>query len=74
MKKWIAAGVAVAGLTVFGGAAIAQNAQEQDPAQQQAPSQQQEQTRPDGRDGDCPWKNGGGQQDGQQQSSPETEV
>jgi len=67
MKKWIAAGVAVAGLTVFGGAAIAQN------AQQQVPSQQQEQTRPDGRDGDCPWKNGGGQQDGQQ-SSPETEV
>jgi hypothetical protein len=68
MKKWIAAGVAVAGLTVFGGAAIAQS------AQQQAPSQQQEQTRPDSRDGDCPWKYGGGQQDGQQQSSPETEV
>jgi hypothetical protein len=73
MKKWIAAGVAVAGLTVFGGAAIAQNAQQQDPAQQQAPSQQQEQTRPDARDGDCPWKNGGGLQDGQQ-SSPEAEV
>ena len=73
MKKWIAAGIAVAGLTAFGGAAIAQNAQ-QDPAQQQAPSQQQEQTRPDGRDGDCPWKSGGGQQDGQLQSSPETEV
>lgn len=68
MRKWIAAGVAVAGLTVFGGAAIAQNAQEQDPAQQQ------EQARPDSRDGDCPWKYGGGQQDGQQQSSPETEV
>ncbi len=68
MRKWIAAGIAVAGLTVFGGAAIAQNAQEQDPAQQQ------EQTRPASRDGDCPWKNGGGQQDGQQQSSPETEV
>lgn len=66
MRKWIAAGVAVAGLTVFGGAAIAQNTQEQDPAQQQA--------RPDSRDGDCPWKYGGGQQDGQQQSSPETEV
>jgi hypothetical protein len=65
MRKWIAAGVAVAGLTVFGGAAIAQNAQEQDPAQQ---------ARPDSRDGDCPWKYGGGQQDGQQQSSPETEV
>jgi hypothetical protein len=71
MKKWIAAGVAVVGLTVFGGAAIAQNAQ--DPAQQ-APSQQQEQTRPDGWNGECPWKNGGGEQDGQQQSSPETEV
>ena len=68
MRKWIAAGVAVAALTVFGGAAIAQN------AQQQAPSQQQEQARPDGRDEDCPWKYGGGQQDGQQQSSPETEV
>ncbi len=74
MKKWIAAGVAVVGLTIFGGAAIAQNAQQQDPAQQQVPSQQQEQTRPaDGRDGDCLWKNGGGQQEGQQ-SSPETEV
>ena len=73
MRKWIAAGVAVAALTVFGGAAIAQNAQQQDPAQQQAPSQQQEQARPDGRDGDCPWKNGGGLQEGQQ-SSPETEV
>ena len=68
MRKWIAAGVAVAALTVFGGAAIAQNAQQPDPAQQQ------EQARPDGRDGDCPWKYGGGQQDGQQQSSPETEV
>jgi hypothetical protein len=67
MKKWIAAGVAVAGLTVFGGAAIAQNVQQQDP------TQQQEQTRPDGRDGDCPWKSGGGLQDGQQ-SSPEAEV
>ena len=67
MRKWIAAGVAVVGLTVFGGAAIAQ-----DP-QQQAPAQQQEQARPDGRDGDCPWKNGGGQQGGQQ-ASPETEV
>ena len=66
MRKWIAAGVAVAALTVLGGAAIAQN------AQQQAPSQQ-EQGRPDGRDGDCPWKNGGGQQEGQQ-PSPETEV
>ena len=72
MRKWIAAGVAVAGLTVFGGAAIAQNVQQQDPAQQQVPSQQ-DQIRPDGRDGDCPWKNGGGQQD-EQQSSPETEV
>jgi hypothetical protein len=72
MRKWIAAGVAVVGLTVFGGAAIAQVAQQQDPAQQQAPSQQ-EQGRPDGRDGDCPWKNGGGQQEGQQ-PSPETEV
>jgi len=72
MRKWIAAGVAVAGLTVFGGAAIAQNVQQQDPAQQQAPSQQ-DQIRPDARDGDCPWKNGGGQQD-EQQSSPETEV
>lgn len=74
MRKWIAAGVAVVGLTVFGGAAIAQNAQQQDPVQQQAPSKQQEQARPDSRDGDCPWKYGGGQQDGQQQSSPETEV
>jgi hypothetical protein len=73
MRKWIAAGVAVAGLTVFGGAAIAQNAQEQDPARQGTPSQQQEQVRPDSRDGDCPWKYGGGQQEGQQ-SSPETEV
>jgi hypothetical protein len=70
MRKWIAAWVALAGLTIFGGAAIAQNVQQQDPAQQQAPSQQQEQTRPDAWDGDCPWKNGGGQQ----QSSPETEV
>ena len=74
MRKWIAAGVAVVGLTVFGGAAIAQDAQQQDPAQQQAPSRQQEQARPDGRDGDCPWKNGGGQQQEGQQPSPETEV
>ena len=73
MRKWIAAGVAVAGLTIFGGAAIAQNVQQQDPAQQQAPTQQQEQTRLDGRDGYCPWKSGGGLQDGQQ-SSPEAEV
>jgi hypothetical protein len=67
MRKWIAAGVAVVGLTVFAGAAIGQDAQQQDPAQRQ------EQAHPDGRDGDCPWKNGGGQQEGQQ-SSPETEV
>ena len=73
MRKWIAAGVAMVGLTVFGGAAIGQVAQQQDPAQRQTPSQRQEQAHPDGRDGDCPWKNGGGQQE-DQQSSPETEV
>lgn len=70
MRKWIAAGVAVAGLAIFGGVAIAQQDGGQDPAQQPG-TQQQEQTRPDGRDGDCQWKHRGG---GQQQSSPETEV
>ena len=71
MRKWIAAGVAVAGLTIFGGAAIAQqDGGQQDPAQQPGAQQQEQQNR----DGDCEWKNGGsGQQDGQQ-SSPETEV
>lgn len=63
MRKWIAAGVAVAGLTIFGGAAIAQQDGGQDPAQQPNNQQQEQQNR----DGGCEWKNGG-------QQSPETEV
>jgi hypothetical protein len=71
MKKWIAAGFAVAGLAIFGGTAIAQ----QDGDGQPNAQQQEQQPRGDGRDGDCPRKNGsGGQQDDQQESSPETEV
>ena len=66
MRKWIPAGVAVAGLTVFGGVAIAQqDGGQQDPARQPGAQQQEQQNR----DGGCEWKNGGGQQ-----SSPETEV
>jgi heme A synthase len=72
MKKWIAAGFAVAGLAIFGGTAVAQQDGDGQPNAQQPNAQQQEQQPSgDGRDGDCPRKDGSG---GQQESSPETEV
>lgn len=72
MRKWIAAAVAVAGLAVFGGTALAQQDTPQDPAQQPGTQQQEQQNRQGG--WDCPEQDDGGQQDGGQQSSPETEV
>jgi len=49
VKKWIAGAVVAAGLTAFGGAAIAQDAAPQDGGQR--PSTQQEEVHPDGHEG-----------------------
>lgn len=52
MKKWIAVAAVVAGLGIFGGAAVAQEDGAQEPNQPPAQSQQQEQNR-DGQKPGC---------------------
>jgi len=49
MKKWIGGAVIAAGLVVFGGAAIAQDAAPENPRQTQ--NAQQKNDRPDGHEG-----------------------
>ncbi len=49
MKKWITGAVVAAGLMIFGGAAIAQDAAPQNGGQR--PDVKQEETRPDGHEG-----------------------
>jgi len=49
VKKWIAAAFVAAGLTAFGGVAIAQDAASRDGGQ--GPDVRQEEARPDGHEG-----------------------
>lgn len=60
-RRFLVGTAAVAGLALFGGAAIAQQ-DGQAPAQQ-APGAQQEQQGPGGSGYDCPQKGGQGQQE-----------
>ena len=61
-RRFLVGAAAVAGLALFGGAAIAQQ-DGQAPAQQAPGAQQQQQGPPGGSGYDCPEKGGQGQQE-----------